>query len=164
MRRVFYHYSFPFESIVFIVMTVYELCSDHSDNEWVRMEMDWIVTHGVAHQPLDRSVSIVDREWVDLIIRIMNWLGYRNEQRYQIVDCDEWFDKICKLSVQWFMIINENLMKQREWGLEIMALASDGWFESSSIEWWWDERMNTWGLEGIGVIEAPTTELDSTGW
>ena len=32
---------------------------------------------GVAHQPLDRSVrSIVDREWVDLIIRIMDWLGY----------------------------------------------------------------------------------------
>ena len=31
---------------------------------------------GVAYQPLDRSVSIVDREWVDLIIRIMDWLGY----------------------------------------------------------------------------------------
>ena len=31
---------------------------------------------GVAHQPLDRSVSIVDREWVDLIITIMDWLGY----------------------------------------------------------------------------------------
>ena len=33
MRRVFHHESFSFESIVFIVMTVYELCSDHSDNE-----------------------------------------------------------------------------------------------------------------------------------
>ena len=71
---------------------------------------------GVAHQPLDRSVSIVDREWVDLIIRIMDWLGYGSEQWYQIVDCDEWFDKICKLSVQWFMIINEYSMKQ---GMEI---------------------------------------------
>ena len=120
---------------------------------------------GVAHQPLDRSVrSIVDREWVDLIIRIMDWLGYGSEQWYQIVDCDEWFDKICKLSVQWFMIINMNSMKQREWGLEIIALVSDVWFESSSIEWWWDERMRTWGLEGIGVPEAVIIEMDSTGW
>ena len=164
MRRVFHHESFSFESIVFIVMTVYELCSDDSDNEWVRMEMDWIVTHCVAYQPLDRSVSIVDREWVDLIIRITDWLGYGNEQRYQIVDCYEWFDKISKLSVQWFMIINEYSMKQREWGLEITTSVSDGWFESSSIEWWWDERMNTWGLEGIDVEEAILTELDSTGW
>ena len=39
IRRVFYHESFSFESIVFIVMTVYELCSDHSDNEW---EWRWI--------------------------------------------------------------------------------------------------------------------------
>ena len=31
---------------------------------------------GVAHHQLDRSVSIVDREWVDLIIRIMDGLGY----------------------------------------------------------------------------------------
>ena len=30
----------------------------------------------------------------------MKWLGYGNEQRSQIVDCDEGFDKICKLSVQ----------------------------------------------------------------
>ena len=115
---------------------------------------------GVAHQPLDRSVSI-DREWMDLIIRIMDWLVYRSEQWYQIVDCDKWFDKICKLSVQWFMIINEYSMKQREWGLEIMAFASDGWCESRSIEWWWDGRMSTWGLEGIGVEEAKI--LDSTG-
>ena len=161
MRRVFHHESFSFESIVFIVMTVYEMYSDHSDNEW---EWRWIVTHCVAHQPLDRSVSIVDREWVDLIIRIMDWLGYGSEQRYQIVDCDEWLDKICKLSVQWFMIINMNSMKQREWGLEIPAFASDVWFESTSIEWWWDERMNTIGLEGIGELEAPTTKLDSTGF
>ena len=117
---------------------------------------------GVAHQPLDRSVrSIVDGEWVDLIITIMDGLGYGSEQWYQIVDWG--FDKICKLSVQWFMIINMYTMKQREWGLNIIALASDGWFESSSIEWWWDERLSTWGLEGIGVEEA-ATELDSTGW
>ena len=44
---------------------------------------------GVAHQPLDRSVRSIDRERVDLIIRIMDWLGYGNEQRYQMVDCDE---------------------------------------------------------------------------
>ena len=52
---MFHHESFSFESIVFIVMTVYELCSDHSDNE----NGDEL---GVAHQPLDRSVSIVDGE------------------------------------------------------------------------------------------------------
>ena len=80
--------------------------------------MDWIVIHGVVHQPLNRSVRSVDREWVDLIIIIMEWLmvsrwiellGYEsdyNNQWSQIVDCDEWYDKICKLSVQWFMIIN----------------------------------------------------------
>ena len=97
---------------------------------------------------------------------LMKWLGYGNEQRSQIVDCDEWFDKICKLSVQWSMIINVYTMKQREWGLKIHALASDEWFESSSIEWWWNERMNTWGLEGIGVVEAiiTTSELDSIRW
>ena len=117
---------------------------------------------GVAHQPLDRSVSI-DREWVDLIIRIMNWLvGLWNEQRYQIVDCDEGLYRICKLSVQWFMIINMYTMKQREWGLDILASIPDVWFESSSIEWWWDERMRTWGLEGIGVPEAKI--LDSIRW
>ena len=119
---------------------------------------------GVAHQPLDRSVMSIDREWVALIITVMDWLGYGSEQWYQIVDCNERFDKICKLSVQWFMIINVYSMKQREWGLDITALASDEWFKSSSIEWWWDERMNTWGLEGIGVVEAETTETDSTGW
>ena len=52
---MFYHESFSFESIVFIVMTVWELCSDHWDNE-NRDEL------GVAHQPLNRSVSVVDRE------------------------------------------------------------------------------------------------------
>ena len=119
---------------------------------------------GVAHQPLDRSVSIVDREWVDLIIRIMDWLiGLWSEQRYQIVDCDEWFDKISKLSVQWFMIINVYTMKQREWGLDIRASVADNPFEVN-IEWWWDERMNTWGLDRIGVVEALFIELDSTGW
>ena len=133
---------------------------------WIMSEWEWrwIVTHGVAHQPLDRSVRSIDREWLDLIIRIMDWLGYGSEQRYQIVDCDEWFDKICKLSVQWFMIINVNSMKQREWGLETLASVSDGWFEGRSIEWWWDERKRTWGLEGIGVEETSILELDSTGW
>ena len=133
-------------------------------SEW---EWRWIVTHGVAHQPLDRSVMSIDGEWVDLIIRIMDWLGYGNEQRSQMVDCDEWFDRICKLSVQWFMIINMNSMKQREWRLSMTRRpvpASDGWFESSSIEWWWDGRMNTWGLEGIGVGEAAITEFNSIRW
>ena len=31
---------------------------------------------GVAYQPLDRSVRSIDRERVDLIIRIMDWLVY----------------------------------------------------------------------------------------
>ena len=118
----------------------------------------------LIHMWEKQSVSSVDREWVDLIITIMDWLGYGSEQRYQIIDCDEWFDKICKLSVQWFMIINVYTMKQREWGLEILPFASDVWFETSSIEWWWDERMRTWGLEGIGVPEAVIIEMDSTGW
>ena len=33
IRRVFHHECISFESIVFIVMTMYELCSDHSDYE-----------------------------------------------------------------------------------------------------------------------------------
>ena len=32
-KSVQHHEFFSFESILFIVMTVYELCSDHSDNE-----------------------------------------------------------------------------------------------------------------------------------
>ena len=120
---------------------------------------------GVAHQPLDRSVSIVDREWVDLIIRITDWLGYGSEQWYQIVDCDDPIRFVnWVFSDPWLSMWIE-CNETEGMGLEITAFASDGWFKSSSIEWWWDERMNTWGLEGIGVEEAPTTtELDSTGW
>ena len=51
----------------------------------------------------------------------------------------------------------------RGWGLDVLAIASDGWFESSSIEWWGKGRMGTWGLEGIGVMEA-STEVDSIRW
>ena len=118
---------------------------------------------GVAHQPLDRSVRSVDREWVDLIITIMDWLGYgvNSDIRLLIVMNDSirfvnWVfsDSWLSMSIQW----------NREWRLEILAFASDGWFESSSIEWWWDGRMNTWGLEGIGVGEATTIELDSIWW
>ena len=32
-KSVQHHESFSFESIVFIVMTVWQLCSDHWDNE-----------------------------------------------------------------------------------------------------------------------------------
>ena len=46
--------------------------------------------------------------------------------------------------------------------LDVIAIASDVWFESSSIEWWGNERMGTWGLEGIDVVEAKW--LDSIGW
>ena len=52
----------------------------------------------------------------------------------------------------------------RGWGLEVIAFASDDWFESSSIEWWGNGRMGTWGLEGIGVFEAFITEVDSIRW
>ena len=48
--------------------------------------------------------------------------------------------------------------------LDVLAFASDGWFESSSIEWWGNERMRTWGLEGIGEVEAEITEVDSIRW
>ena len=54
--------------------------------------------------------------------------------------------------------------RNRGWGLDVLAFASDGWFESSSIEWWGNGRMGTWGLEGIGVLEAVITEFDSIGW
>ena len=48
--------------------------------------------------------------------------------------------------------------------IDVIAFASDVWFESSSIEWWGNARMGTCGLEGIGVLEAVIIELDSTGW
>ena len=83
-----------------------------------------------------KSLHCVERE---------EWWWW-SKQRSQIVDCDGWFDMIWKLSVQWFMIINMNSMKQREWGLDIIASSSDEWFKSSSIEWWWDERMSICGL------------------
>ena len=51
--------------------------------------------------------------------------------------------------------------RNRGWGLDVLAFASDGWFESSSIEGWGNGRMGTWGLEGIGVVEALITEVDS---
>ena len=48
--------------------------------------------------------------------------------------------------------------------LDVTASASDVWFESSGIEWWGNGRMRTWGLEGIGVLEAFFKPVDSIGW
>ena len=58
----------------------------------------------------------------------------------------------------------QDSMKQKERRLDITASIPDVWFESSSIEWWWETRMNTWGLEGIEAIEAQITEIDSIRW
>ena len=59
-----------------------------------------------------------------------------------------------------FVVLIGNTLSQ----LEVTAFASDGWFESSRIEWWGNGRMSTWGLEGIGVNEAQPTEVYSIGW
>jgi len=45
--------------------------------------------------------------------------------------------------------------------LDVSAYVSDDWFESSSIEWWGNERTHTWGLEGVGEEKAVITESDS---
>ena len=45
--------------------------------------------------------------------------------------------------------------------LDVIAFASDGWIESISIDWWGNVRMNTWRLNGIGVVEAVRIEVDS---
>ena len=45
--------------------------------------------------------------------------------------------------------------------IDVFAFASDDWFESSSIEWWGNERMGTCGLEGVSVVEAVRIEVDS---
>ena len=47
-----------------------------------------------------------------------------------------------------------------------------GWFASKTdeilqtgrIERWWNGRMRTWRLEGMGVPKATSTEFDSIGW
>ena len=59
-----------------------------------------------------------------------------------------------------FVLLIGNTLSQ----LDVIAFVSDSWFESSSIEWWGNGRMGTWGLEGIGVAEAAITEFDSIGW
>ena len=48
--------------------------------------------------------------------------------------------------------------------LDVTASAFYVWFESSSIEWSGNGRMRTWWLQGIGVLEAVITEVDSIGW
>ena len=57
-----------------------------------------------------------------------------------------------------------NCLVIHEWGLNVVAFPSDGCLVSSSIEGWWNGRMGTWGLEGIGVGEAVRTEFNSSGW
>ena len=47
---------------------------------------------------------------------------------------------------------------------QIVISISDGFFESRSIEWWRYGRICTCGLEGVDVIKAIITELDSIGW
>ena len=59
-----------------------------------------------------------------------------------------------------FVVLIGNTLSQ----LDVIVYALYVWFESSGIEWWGNERMNTWGLEGIGVAEAVITEVDSIGW
>ena len=59
-----------------------------------------------------------------------------------------------------FVVLTRNTLSQ----LDVIAFVSDGWFESSSIEWWGKGRMGTCGLEGIGAPEAVITEVDSIGW
>ena len=59
-----------------------------------------------------------------------------------------------------FGVLIRNTLSQ----LDVTAFVSDVWFESSRIEWWGKGRMITWGLKGIGVVEAVTTALDSIGW
>ena len=57
-----------------------------------------------------------------------------------------------------FVVLIGNTLGQ----LDVTAFASDDWFKSSGIEWWGNGRMRTWGLEGIGVLEAIIAELHST--
>ena len=47
--------------------------------------------------------------------------------------------------------------------LDVIAFVSDDRFESGSIELLGNERVCTCGLEGIGVLEAVITEVDSIG-
>ena len=56
-----------------------------------------------------------------------------------------------------FVVLTWNTLSQ----LDVIAFVSDVWFENSSIERWGNERMNTWRLNGIGVVEAVITAVDS---
>ena len=44
------------------------------------------------------------------------------------------------MSIKWIVIRYDGLIGNREWRLEVFAILSDIWFETPSIEWWWDER------------------------
>ena len=59
-----------------------------------------------------------------------------------------------------FVVLIGNTQSQ----LDVITFASDVWFESSSIEWWGNGRMVTWGLERISELEAVITAVDSIGW
>ena len=56
-----------------------------------------------------------------------------------------------------FVVLIGNILSQ----LDVIAFVSDYRFESGSIHWWGNGRMRTCGLEGIGVVEACITEVDS---
>ena len=65
------------------------------------------------------------------------------------------FVRILVIALSFVVLIRNTLSH-----LDVLAFASDVWFENSSIEWWGNGSMSTWGLEGIGVLEAVITEVD----
>ena len=135
-----------------------------------------------AHQPLCRSTNVLYRwgfrrrfertrltgygiplftlssrnlwsrwKWIEWNLVCLKWWG-----SWRLIDWvfdDSWASR---------RFVRER--RNRGWGLEVIAFASDVWFESSSIEWWGNGRMGTWGLEGIGVVEAVITELYTIRW
>ena len=69
------------------------------------------------------------------------------------------FVRILVIALSFVLLIRNTLCY-----LEVPAFTFDDWFESSGIEWWGNGRMNTWRLNGIGVIEAVIIEVDSIRW
>ena len=148
----------------------------HSSIEGEVKRGKWVCA---AHQPLCRSTNV------------LYWWGFRRRfERTRLTGYEtplfthsspnlwsrgkwnEWIPVCLKRWGSWRLIdwvfsgswTSRRFVREkgnRGWGLDVTAIASDCWFKGRSIEWWGNERMGTWGLEGIGVFEALLIPVDS---
>ena len=103
------------------------------------------------------SIPILIPLYSILHIPFMSFLRFSSSfPNYEIYTM---FVRILLIALPFVVLIGNTLCQ-----LDVLAYASDVWFQSSGIEWWGNGIMLTWWLQGIYVGKAVVTEFDSTWW